>query len=316
MRERLRVHWFDDWHDDLDAALGHLPEMDTCPTPLYRELILRRSTVEKRTALVTRGGDPVAVVGLRRDADHWVPVTSWVVPGVVFPVVENQLVPVLMALREPVIVTWWRQPEPPPTHDRIEVLETVATRRIECRGDHETHWVKSKLMKSVRRARRRCEHMNVEVNRPGAAEWTIRNWGRRWAPPGMEILPDTADRVAVAEYWEPRGRHFVISLVDGDRIIASAIVFAHGNHVVGMAFHRESSFDHLQVSTRLIDAVHQWASETGFEKLDIGGGHDYKRRWAPEEGEHHQFMVSTRLRRLEAALRGALSRLTASGTAD
>jgi len=316
MRERFRVHWFDEWHDDLDAALGHLPEMDTCPTPLYKELILTLSTAEKRTALVTRGGDPVAVVGLRKSDGHWVPVTSWIVPGVVFPVIEDQLIPVLIALQEPVVVAWWRQREPPPPHNRLEILDTASTRRLTCTGDYEAYWRKTKLLKEIRRARRRCHHLTVEVNRPGAAEWTILEWGRAWAPPGAELLPDTGDRVVVARYWEPRGRHFTVSLVDGDRIAASGVVFAHGSHIVGMANCRDSTFDHLGVGNRLLDAVHQWALESGFEKQDFGGGHDYKKRWAPEEGLRYQFTAATRLGLLKKALRHPVKRIAASKVAD
>jgi hypothetical protein len=40
---------------------------------------------------------------------------------------------------------------------------------------------------------------------------------------------------------------------------------------------------------RLLELTFFWAKENGIAHFDIGGGHDYKKRWAPVGGEWHSF---------------------------
>jgi hypothetical protein len=288
---RLKVRWFQEWHADLDAALAALPSMETCPHDLYRELMLTRGPVEKRIGLILQRDEPIAVVGLRRDGTHWAPVTNWVVPGALFPVADGRVVDALTHVGLPLFVAWWRHPGPPPESSQFEGLESIPTRKLTCTGDFEDYWRSSGLLRDIRRARKKCERLAVVVNAPGAADWTLTNWGRRWAPSGQAEVPDTCDRRAVARYWEPRGRQYTISLLDGDTFAASAVVFAHGREIVGQANYREPAYDKLGVGARILDATHQWAVGEGIEKHDFGGGHDYKSNWAPHDGERWQFRV-------------------------
>jgi hypothetical protein len=289
---RLRVRWFDRWHDDLDAALQQLPEMETCPHELYREILQTSGPVPKRTALVTHQDSPVAVVGVRRDGARWTPVTSWIVPGVLFPVRPGYLVPVLTQMDVPLFIAWWRQQSEPPANPRFTQMNRVATRRLSLTGDYEAHWKATGLIKDIRVGRRKCAHLAVVVNAPGAIEWTIENWGRKWAAGhGTDEVPEMRDRLVVARYWVPRGRQFIVSLMEGERFAASAAVFVHDRHIIGQANYRDPAYDKLSIGARLFDAIHEWGGRAGFEKHDFGGGHDYKARWAPEEGARWDFVI-------------------------
>ncbi|HEX7081826.1 MAG TPA: GNAT family N-acetyltransferase [Gammaproteobacteria bacterium] len=306
---RLRIDWFDRWHPDLDAALATLPEMPMCPHELYRDLVTNRGPVEKRAALVTSGGDPVAVVGVRRDGQRWTPVTTWIVPGSLFPVRDGMLVPVLTAFDVPLFVVWWRQSEAPPESDRFTRLEGVETRRLSVQGNYEAFWKETRLWRRIADARRKCQSLTVAVNVPGAAEWTLMNWGRKWAPEGFDEVPDMRDRLVVARYWEPRGRHFALSLLDGDKPAGAAVMFVHGDHVIGLAYHREPAYEKYSIGTRLIDAVHQWAASEGYEAVDVGGGDRYKEQWAPVGGMRWQFVVAPKRSLVSRARSAAWRRL-------
>jgi CelD/BcsL family acetyltransferase involved in cellulose biosynthesis len=65
----------------------------------------------------------------------------------------------------------------------------------------------------------------------------------------------------------------------------------HHNDLVAGVIYREPEYDWYGVGVRLIDLVFSFAAEKGFETMDLGGGHDYKQKWAPQEGERWQFNV-------------------------
>lgn len=288
---RLHTDWFEAWHPDLDAAISALPSMEMCPPDLYRQLAVNRGAGAKRTALVTDRGAPVAVIALRREADHWTPVTTWIVPGVDVPVRDGCLLDALVALEVPVRLAWWRRDSAPPASHLLEDLQGVATHQLTCVGDFEAFWKESGQWRHVQKARKKCSGLTVAVNRPGAAEWTIRSWSRRWAKPDALELPTTDDHLLVARYWEPHGRHVTISLLDGDRIAASDTVLAHGTDIVGLINYRDPAYDELGIGTRMLDATQQWAVAAHYRTHDFGGGFDYKRRWAPPAGMRWTFMV-------------------------
>ncbi|GIK40331.1 MAG: hypothetical protein BroJett011_41640 [Chloroflexota bacterium] len=65
----------------------------------------------------------------------------------------------------------------------------------------------------------------------------------------------------------------------------------HHNDLVAGVIYRKPEYDWYGVGVRLIDLVFSFAAEKGFETLDIGGGHDYKKYWAPQAGERWQFNI-------------------------
>jgi hypothetical protein len=285
------VHWWSSWNDELDAALAKLPESGTCPHDLYRLIARNPSSAQKRTALVLRGGEPVAVACIRRRTNDWVPVTHYVVPGIIFPHQSGSLGSVLAALGVDLAVGWWRMAEPPPRIAGMRALERIPTFAAPLQDDWERHWSKNQR-KGVRRARKKCEGFCLRVNDPGAAEWTVRQSEARWrVNPGRED-PALTDRLAAMRYFEDGGRLFTLTLVDGDRPVSGNTLLEHGRTVVNQFTYRCPAYDAHEVGHALLDLSFRWAADRGYEAFDLGGDYgDYKSRWAPEAGAKYSFSV-------------------------
>ena len=289
---QLDVTWFDSWQPILDEALQELPEQDNCPHELYRLLMQNPGPTEKRTALVTARGVPVAVAGLRKIGRYqWEPVTQWIIPGIVFPAQPKYLISALEALGSDIWVAWWRMTPPPPPSQLIRYQESTPVYRMRCSDDVEQYWRKNKYFKTIQHKRNRCRDFTLAINSPGSAEWVIKNWDGKWQENPAAVSPSLADRILVAEYLENRNQHYTLSLLDGDTLIGGATNTVHGNDLVAGVIYREPEYDKYGVGVRLIDLVFSFAVENGFETMDIGGGHDYKQKWAPQEGERWQFNI-------------------------
>jgi hypothetical protein len=290
-RQGFRVYWWSSWSDELEAALGALPESADCTHELYRLLVRNPSAAHKQTALVMRGSEPVAVAGIRRRANDWVPVTHYVVPGIIFPHKPGYLGAVLAALGVDLAIGWWRMQAPPPRIAGMRALERIPTFVMPLQEDWERHWSKNQR-KCVRRARKKCEHLCLRVNDPGAAEWTVRQSEARWRVSSGREDPGLADRLAAVRYFEDIGRHITLTLVDGDRPASGNTLLRHGNTVVNQFTCRLPEYDGHEVGHALLDLTFRWSADQGYEALDLGGAFgDYKSRWAPEAGAKYSFSV-------------------------
>lgn len=286
----LDVVWFDGWHPALDEALPGLPEIESCPHELFRLLIQNPGPAHKSSALVTERGVPVAVLGLRQRGRYsWEPVTQWIVPGAIFPAKPGYLIPALEAARQEVWVAWWRMEHAPPPSKLMRCLESTPTYRLHCSGDFEKYWRENGYFKTIRRTRNRCRNLTLAINSPGSAEWTIRNWQARWSEDPASVDPSLSDRILAAEFLASRGRHYALLLLDGDVPVGGATMTVQNRDVVAGVLYREPQYDRLGVGVRLIDLSFSFAAENGFEVFDLGGGHDYKKHWAPQQGERWWF---------------------------
>lgn len=296
---RLSVKWFDRWHSALDEALQALPEHDCCPHELYAMVARNPASARKRTALVTERGMPVAVACLRQvSRDQWEPVTQWLVPGMVFPAQNGYLMPALQALRSDIRVAWWRMNEPPPVVRGMSTPIPTPVYRMSCSEDFELYWRKTKHFKTVQNKRNRCRDFSHAINTLGSARWVITNWHARWYEPSVDENGSLSDRILVAEYLETIGKHYTVMLFDGSKPIAGATNTVHGSDLVAGVIHRETEYDWFGVGDRVIDLVFSFAAERGFSILDIGGGHSYKKHWAPQQGERWSFNICPAEKRL------------------
>jgi hypothetical protein len=275
-------------HPDIEAALRILPAPANCPRELYQEL-LDRNSPERRVVVISDGDDPLAVTGLRRRNWCWEPLTNWIVPGHLFPVQSGQLSQALGAIEEPLFVSWWRQPQPPPTELAIRGLQRVSTHGTRLEVDLDAMWKELKLSRSLRKARERTEGFQLEVNAPGASEFVIRNWLRRWQGENVGETQELLDRLTVAHHLERLGLHFTLTLRDGDRWVAGNTNIAHGRDFVCQTSWRDLDYAKHGLGVRLEELTFRFAKEAGFASYDLGGGHDYKRHWAPVTGERWQF---------------------------
>jgi hypothetical protein len=287
----LRVTWFDSWHPSLDVALQSLPEMETCPHELFRMLAGQHGAEQKRLALVTEKGEPVAVVGLRRISKRYrYELVTWViVPDSVFPAKPGYHLPALEALGVEVIVGWRRMASAPPPSLLMRDHERMPVHQMTCLDNFEEYWrtAESGHWNTIKRSRKRCKDFTFAVNAPGAADWTIRNWGKVWNIDPVLV----EDSLMIAKYFEECGKFFTLLLLDQEKPLAGHTFIPHGNCLVWEHTYRDPEYDSLGVGTRLMDLAFSWAVESGFDAIDLGGQHSYKSRWAPENGEVSIFTI-------------------------
>ena len=286
----LKVTWFDNWHAVLDEALDSLPEMEACPHDLFRRLVQTHGAAQKRAALVTEHGSPVAIVGLRKIGRYRHELVTWViVPDSIFPAQSGYLIPALEALGVETIVGWRRMDSAPPPSPLMRNRELIPVHQMQCSADFEEYWRTSASghWNTIKKCRKRCQDLVFAVNTPGAAEWTIQNWGKTW---NMEpVLLE--DSLMIARYLENRGRHYTFLLLDQGKPVAGHTFVPHRNDFVWQQTYRDPAYDSHGVGTRLMDLTFHWAAEAGFETIDLGGRHEYKSRWAPPDGELWIFTI-------------------------
>lgn len=288
----LRVHWWHGWDAELDDALESLPESTACPHELYRLLVRNPPTKDKRTALVLRGSEPVAVAGIRRREHDWVPVTHYIVPGIIFPHQPGYLGAALAALGVDIAVGWWRMGTPPPDIPGMHELERIPTFGLSLRDDWESYWRSVHRLKDVKQARRRCADLQLRVNDPQDLEWTVLNWEAKWRADSAVSRSDLADRLAVVRYLQAHERNVTLTLTDQGQPVSGNSLVRHGTDLVGQYNYRSPDYDWHGVGGRLLDLAYRWGADQGFDAIDLGGDHpEYKKRWAPEADAKYSFSV-------------------------
>jgi Acetyltransferase (GNAT) domain len=284
---KLSAMAFGGWTPALDEALRHIPEDADFQHALVKMLAKQQTGRRKRIWLISENGAPAAVAALvRSDGLTWQPITQYILPGMVIPAVKGRLFDSLNAIGLNLRLGLWRTNCPLPQTHRIRDLVTTATYGIDCTEDFEAYWKSTDMWRRLRSARNRWKHLTLKENAPGASEWVISNWARKWSVPEEEL----ADRLLVARFLEPRGKHFSLTLFDGDRPVAGQTCLSHRGEMIGQCLYREEGDGN--VGNRLIHLSFEWARDKGFRAIDIGGGHDYKRKFAPQRGERHEFTMA------------------------
>jgi len=276
------VQWFNRWHPIIDDALQELPEMDTCPHELFRLLMESRASVPKRIALVTDAGRPVAVVGLRRRQHHWEPIPQGVVPHALAVARDEHLFPALASLKVNLRIPYWQQDQPPPRCAR-DVIE-IPVHKMDCTVSMEPYWRTTGHLKTIKSARNRTRGFTLEVDAPGAAEWTIKQWADRWGVNRLQTTSTTPDLLVAARFDQSRGRYHSFRLMDGDNPVAGCtfVVYKRELSLVRTIYRLE--YNLASPGHRLLELVHDWARIAGYSQIDIGGGQHYKAKTAPESG--------------------------------
>ncbi len=289
MSSKTRARVLPGRHADVHAALQILPEAANCPRDLYQALLEGDGTGQRRVVVVTDRDEPLAVVAMRRRGLSWGLLTNWIVPGYLFPVKPGRVDQALGAINEPVFVSWWRQPQSPPYGLQVRGLKRVSTHGTPLEIDLDAMWRELGLARSLRKARERTQDFELEVNAPGACEWVIRKWQERWQGPDAGDEPELLDRIMVARHLEKRGLHFTLTLRHGERVVAGNTNVVHGQDFVCQTSWRDLDYSAHNVGVRLEELTFRWAQQAGYRFYDLGGGHSYKKQWAPVAGERYEF---------------------------
>jgi hypothetical protein len=292
-RPRLRTHWFDGWRGALDDALALLPENGACSHELFRILAANGSRARKRLALVTEADTPIAVVSLRRRNYHWDLVTEGVVPSAFPPCVPGREIDALAALGLFVWVNEWERPVPESRFVRFVQYEQIF--RVSTRVDFDAFWHQHGNTKAIKKARKRCERLGrveLEVDDPEAAMWTIDRWERAWAgDPWAETVAASDIRAAVA-YLAQHQQHHALRLLIGGRPVAGLNAIARGDALVMGNTGRDPEFDGAGTGVHLDELFYRWAACSPYQRVDLGGGFDYKARWSDPDGIRARFSIA------------------------
>jgi GNAT superfamily N-acetyltransferase len=279
-RHGLSVRWFDTWSPVLDSALATLPESQECPHEMLVALMRNPSRARKCAALVVRGDRPVAIIALRKTgALRWDVIGGGgVAPRFLAHALDGQLFAALSALGVSVHIATQTQ-QPPARWVRRVVAHPVF--RIDLTSDFEAYWKESGQLRTVQMARKRARGLVFELDGPGAAEWTIRGWADHWR--GRQTVSED-DLVLASTHYETRGRFHTIRLLDGREPVAGHTWFVDAGGLLLISTFTRPEYRKQQAGTRNLDAAFDWAAKAGYGHMDLGVGHDYKRRWAPAKG--------------------------------
>lgn len=309
MRHSLDVRWFRSWTPELDEALSHLPESFQCPHGALKAMATAPSESLKETALVSRLGEPVAVVPLRRVGRRWEFVGQNILARSAPPAANGMLHQALRALGRD-IQCWGTTDQPPPgtVHDLREEPVHV----VHLQQDYEAYWHEMKNHGAVRSARKRTRKFEIQVNASGALEWTITR-----AHQAYGLGYQTADELAAAEWLERAGRLRSHLMVDGEKPVAGMTIhsFADGA-AAGMTYYALPEYSWNQPGVRLIDYACETLRGLGYREFDLrgGSGFSYKRLWAPANERYWAYRITPPPQRI-ATLGVRWARVTASRAA-
>jgi hypothetical protein len=283
------------WNAVADEAFERLPADPEWPGSLYRELaqIPRGSRDSCRVVIAYQKSVPVGLIAFHREDCVFVPVTHWILPGIIglgAPDVQDQI---LRRLPFPSIVAWWRMnPESILPGRAIRRVSSQDTFGVSLKSDFEGFWKKTGCLRSIRRAERNGAELTFQVNAPGALEWIIRSSERKWRENPAVESPRIPNTLMALAWAERAGKHFSLTLSDGQNFVAGQSVLIHRNDVICGATYRDPRYDRAAPGHIVLARTFYWGRESGYDTVDLGGGFDYKHRWAPVLGTKSTVHIS------------------------
>ena len=292
---RVELHSFNTWCRTLDEAVKFLPEDSDWPHELYILLVEQVPLRKKRIVMWTEGDTPIGVVAFVQNVvGNWEPVTQWIVPGLIGPVASTPLGDLLVRLPFRTHIAWWRMDDSIPQGGNVREVKETPTYGMSCSTDFEAFWKQTGLLRTVRKARNRCEKLTIAINAPGAIDWVIERSENHWrVVEGQPLSWQLPLKIMVAKYLEAQGKHITLTLQDGTKFVSGEAILVHRREMVAVHAFRDRDYDDMAVGTRSLELAFQWARDNGLVGVDIGGGYDhYKKRWAPMGGSKAKLLIS------------------------
>jgi hypothetical protein len=245
----------------------------------------------------------------------WEPLGNWLFPGGEFPARAGAYVDALKALKLEVPVAWWRMADAPPNGDRIDSLRVEPVYRLDDLSQREAYWRSTNYFRHIRAARNRTTALEARIGVPEYAEAIAAGWRTRWtASPAGD--PEVRNRAILARALEPLGRHLTIGLFDDGKLAAGCTNFIHRGALVAGVLHVPEAYRAVSAGVRLIDLAFEEGARRGLSGFDMGGGADYKLKWAPAIGERARFTIAGPAHvRLLRGLAGMAKRVLRPGAA-
>lgn len=263
--------------------------MPACPHELLEKLLREPTNAEKRAAVVTVGGTPVAVFGLARRDRHWQPLGE--IPGSLGAGNTDALIPALSALGAYVRVWGWRHPIPTRGLMHVERIPDYVTSTA---TDWDATWRELHNTPHINRSRNRCERLGdveLEIDSDEAVLWTIEQWAEKWRPHYSDIDSIAADLSTTALYLKGRGKYHTFRLMHKGRAVAGSNWFVVGDRLVLHTTVFDSGYAKYGVGVRMTELALRWSSSSPYRYVGLGAGGSYKERWLRPQGEATNFSV-------------------------
>jgi len=287
-RPNVKVRWFDEWAPVLDDALASLPELEFCKHSLFSEIARTPGPTKKRLALVTQGGEPIAVACIRRRKTFWEPVLENCIPLSTFPTKPGALGVAVDALGLEVRIGGYPE-DPSPL--RPTSAEPYAIFRADLTGDYEAHWRAKHRMTEIRQARKRTATLKLRWDEPGDVAWIVRAWKEMWKDdPEQQAVVAGDDRLIASQRLMSEGRLHCALLLDDDHPVGGVTLVPQGSTLYLHCMGRDLARGSHSLGTRLHDECFAWGVRSGYKAIDFGGGVDYKRWWAPHAADRYQLV--------------------------
>jgi hypothetical protein len=167
---------------------------------------------------------------------------------------------------------------------------------VSTRVDFDDFWRSKGYEEAIRKARRRCAGLGdtaLEIDAPGAAEWILDNWERKWSGDSMHetlIAPEMREAVS---YLARRGRYHAFRLLHAGKPIAGLNVLADGEALHEQSSFRDRAYDRYGVGVHLDELFFRWAAQSPYERVELGAG-EYKSRWGDQAQECVSFTICPR----------------------
>jgi hypothetical protein len=290
--KRLRVRWSEAWGAEHDEALAVLPEIETCSRDVFRALARCASPARKRYAVVSEADAPVALVALRWRGRRWEPVGEGVVPRAIAAAQPGRLIDSLAALGVHIRINGWEGPLP--AQRAVRGAQSVPVFRIPANTDWDAFWRATGNTDRVRKARNRSARLGdvaMELDGPGAAEWIITNWQHQWADDPEQETVVAPDLLTVTPMLRDEGRLRTVRLLVDGTPVAGVNWFVRGDTLIAQTGYYDRAYASAGVGVRLDELFYRWVSTTAYRTIDLGGVHEYKAKWAVEDGARASFSV-------------------------
>lgn len=288
-----RVSWHSAWDPEVSAFFQQLGGEGWLPEHVLAMLVSDQSIHPKRVALLTRDGEPWALVPLRWTTKYWQPLLRGVAEPFPDFIATHAFGDVFAALNVGVYVRFGTQS--PANFRNLRWSTTDTSYDLSLEQSPERYWRQTERWKSVVQARKRSAAFDLVRDDPAATSWTVERWHRRWASGrAIEVSAKWRDRIAFDQWGLTSGavRSWALRDRDRDRWVAGCIGVIRDGSMMLQTVIREPEYDWYNVGTRIFAEAVLGAYGLGLREVSFGAGFEYKRWWARPGHVRHTFIVA------------------------
>ncbi len=282
-------------------ALDELTRGDDDFDRFVHRQLAEPTRVPKRNVLVLHAGEPVLATTLRLRAHFWEPATTTCMPYLRLPHRPGQLEAALSAAQHEVLIPEYFGDIAEFRRSEITHVEVYTMPLQE--KEFRSYWSEN-TWRSVVKARNRTRDLRVALDDPDALEWVVARWVMNWEHSASDEIGVADDLRAIWPEMLARRRLRTLTLYNGDVPVASSTMGVHGSTVIGLVTARDKTWTRGALGIRVFAESLEAMRGAGFERLESGGYHEYKRRFAPPGGTHPLVHIRPGLQgRVEAKVR-------------